>query len=138
MTDSFVTQCPHCQTRFRVSHAQLNVARGVVRCGSCLQVFNAARQLLEQRAHAQAPKPEQPATAEHAAEAPRAISQKQWTAQELDLDNLDLDEELAKLERREIQHTQPQGAERRQGADRRKKEDALSASRDTIKAEEEK
>ena len=108
MTDSFVTQCPHCQTRFRVSHAQLNVARGVVRCGSCLQVFNAARQLLEQRAHAQAPKPEQPATAEHAAEAPRAISQKQWTAQELDLDNLDLDEELAKLERREIQHTQPQ------------------------------
>ena len=91
MTDSFVTQCPHCQTRFRVSHAQLNVARGVVRCGSCLQVFNAARQLLEQRAHAQAPKPEQPAAAEHAAEAPRAISQKQWTAHELDLDNLDLE-----------------------------------------------
>src|SRR5450830_1724333 len=138
MTDSFVTQCPHCQTRFRVSHAQLNVARGVVRCGSCLQVFNAARQLLEQRAHAHAPKPEQPATAEHAAEAPRAISQKQWTAQELDLDNLDLDEELAKLERREIQHTQPQGAERRQGGpDRRQKEEALSASRDTVKAEEE-
>ncbi|WP_147458193.1 MJ0042-type zinc finger domain-containing protein, partial [Pseudomonas savastanoi] len=25
MTDSFVTQCPHCQTSFRVSHAQLNV-----------------------------------------------------------------------------------------------------------------
>ncbi|NWE73540.1 zinc-ribbon domain-containing protein, partial [Pseudomonas gingeri] len=50
MTDSFVTQCPHCQTSFRVSHAQLSVARGVVRCGSCLQVFNAARQLLEQRA----------------------------------------------------------------------------------------
>ncbi|WP_147462086.1 MJ0042-type zinc finger domain-containing protein, partial [Pseudomonas savastanoi] len=22
MTDSFVTQCPHCQTSFRVSHAQ--------------------------------------------------------------------------------------------------------------------
>lgn len=50
MTDSFVTQCPHCQTSFRVSHAQLSVARGVVRCGACLQVFNAARQLLEQRA----------------------------------------------------------------------------------------
>ncbi|MDN5401420.1 MAG: zinc-ribbon domain-containing protein, partial [Pseudomonas sp.] len=49
MTDSFVTQCPHCQSRFRVNHAQLSVARGVVRCGSCLQVFNAARQLLEQR-----------------------------------------------------------------------------------------
>ncbi|WP_095186032.1 DUF3426 domain-containing protein [Pseudomonas sp. Irchel 3H9] len=136
MTDSFVTQCPHCQTRFRVNHAQLSVARGVVRCGSCLQVFNAARQLLEQRAHA--PEPEQPVIA-LPPEAPRAISQKQWTAEELDLDNLDLDEELAKLERREIQHTLPVGAERRQpGAERRQKEDALSASRETVKAEEEK
>ncbi|AIG04565.1 MJ0042 family finger-like domain-containing protein [Pseudomonas fluorescens] len=130
MTDSFVTQCPHCQTRFRVSHAQLSVARGVVRCGSCLQVFNAARQLLEQRA----PAPEAPA----AEAAPRAISQKQWTAEELDLDNLDLDEELAKLERREIQHTQPQGSERRlTSTDRRQKDESMSASRDTAKAEEE-
>ena len=141
MTDSFVTQCPHCQTRFRVNHAQLSVARGVVRCGSCLQVFNAARQLLEQRA--QAPAPEQPTTIEPVREAApepqRAISQKQWSAEELDLDNLDLDQELAKLERREIQHTLPVGAERRQpGADRRQKEDALSASRETVKAEEEK
>ncbi|NWC91329.1 MULTISPECIES: DUF3426 domain-containing protein [unclassified Pseudomonas] len=142
MTDSFVTQCPHCQARFRVSHAQLSVARGVVRCGSCLQVFNAARQLLEQRASAPAPQAspvaEPPAAAEPPPEAPRAISQKQWTAEELDLDNLDLDEELAKLERREIQHTQPLGADRRQqGADRRQKEDTLNASRDTAKAEEE-
>ncbi|WP_248485917.1 DUF3426 domain-containing protein [Pseudomonas sp. CYM-20-01] len=133
MTDSFVTQCPHCQARFRVSHAQLSVARGVVRCGSCLQVFNAARQLLEQRGQAPAPQPET------TAEAPRAISQKQWTAEELDLDNLDLDEELAKLERREIQHTLPPGAERRHaGADRRQKDEPLSASRDSVKAEEEK
>ncbi len=143
MTDSFVTQCPHCQARFRVSHAQLNVARGVVRCGSCLQVFNAVRQLLEQRANAPAAAPEKPAAGETAVEitpeAPRAISQKQWTAEELDLDNLDLDEELAKLERREIQHAQPLSAERRQAsADRRQAGDALSASRNTVKAEEEK
>ncbi|AZF03407.1 DUF3426 domain-containing protein [Pseudomonas sp. R5-89-07] len=139
MTDSFVTQCPHCQARFRVNHAQLSVARGVVRCGSCLQVFNAARQLLEQRAQASTTEPEQPTTIEPTPAPPRAISQKQWTAEELDLDNLDLDEELAKLERREIQHTQPVGAERRQpGADRRHKEETLSASRNTIKAEEEK
>ncbi|MGY2290656.1 DUF3426 domain-containing protein [Pseudomonas sp. SDO528_S397] len=141
MTDSFVTQCPHCQARFRVSHAQLSVARGVVRCGSCLQVFNAARQLLEQRA-AQAPAPQSAAPEPEAEvatpEAPRAISQKQWTAQALDLDNLDLDEELAKLERREIQHTQTQGTDRRQpGFDRRQKEEPLSATRDTAKAEEE-
>jgi hypothetical protein len=39
----------------------LSVARGVVRCGSCLQVFNAAKQLLEQRAaDTQAPAPAEP------------------------------------------------------------------------------
>lgn len=113
MTDSFVTQCPHCQARFRVNHAQLSVARGVVRCGSCLQVFNAARQLLEQRGQASAPEPQVPEVpTELTPEPARAISQKQWTAEELDLDNLDLDEELAKLERREIQHTLPMGADR--------------------------
>ncbi|KGE68354.1 MULTISPECIES: DUF3426 domain-containing protein [Pseudomonas] len=140
MTDSFVTQCPHCQARFRVNHAQLSVARGVVRCGSCLQVFNAARQLLEQRDQVSAPEPQVPdVPVEVTLEPARAISQKQWTAEELDLDNLDLDEELAKLERREIQHTLPMGADRRQpGTDRRQKEESFSASRDTVKAEEEK
>ncbi|WP_348749054.1 DUF3426 domain-containing protein [Pseudomonas rhodesiae] len=134
MTDSFVTQCPHCQTRFRVNHAQLSVARGVVRCGSCLQVFNAARQLLEQRAaHAPAP-----TAAEVTPDAPRAISQKQWNAEELDLDHLDLDEELAKLERRPTQPAASVSADRRHLGDRRQKEEPLSASRDTVKAEEEK
>ena len=127
MTDSFVTQCPHCQTNFRVSHAQLSVARGVVRCGSCLQVFNAARQLLEQRANKEAATPAQlPATPP----APRAISQKQWSATELDLDHLDLDEELAKLEQREIQPTKTFGQEREHKAE------ALSARRDQPDAEE--
>lgn len=45
MTDSHVTRCPHCQTRFRVSAAQLGMAYGAVRCGACLKVFNAAEQL---------------------------------------------------------------------------------------------
>ena len=153
MTDSFVTQCPHCQTRFRVSHAQLSVARGVVRCGSCLQVFNAARQLLEQRAAkenatsrpaakpatapapapAATPKPEQPpAPAPTPAAAPpqRAISQKQWSAAEMDLDHLDLDEELAKLEQREIQPAKAFGQEREH------QEDSLSARRDPQGADE--
>jgi predicted Zn finger-like uncharacterized protein len=124
MTDSFVTQCPHCQTSFRVNHAQLSVARGVVRCGSCLQVFNAAKQLLEQ-AGKEAVVP----TAPPIVDAPeqRAISQKQWTAAELDLDSLDLDEELARLEQREIQPTTEFG---------RHREDSLSAHRDTPGTEE--
>ena len=141
MTDSFVTQCPHCQTSFRVSHAQLSVARGVVRCGSCLQVFNAAKQLLEQHAGKDVVTPvappietlpveelplvEPPAVIEPPA--PRAISQKQWSASELDLDSLDLDEELARLEQREIQPTTEFG---------RQREDSLSARRDHPEADE--
>ncbi|WP_212625882.1 DUF3426 domain-containing protein [Pseudomonas sp. PP3] len=128
MTDSFVTQCPHCQTSFRVSHAQLSVARGVVRCGSCLQVFNAAKQLLEQ-AGKEPVAPVAPAVVEVPEPAePRAISQKQWSAAELDLDSLDLDEELARLEQREIQPTTEFG---------RPREDSLSARRDSVENEEE-
>ncbi|WP_028620189.1 DUF3426 domain-containing protein [Pseudomonas sp. Ant30-3] len=125
MTDSFVTQCPHCQTSFRVNHAQLSVARGVVRCGSCLQVFNAAKQLLEQ-AGKEVTAPVAPAIVE--APEPRAISQKQWSATELDLDTLDLDEELARLEQRE---SQPSTEFVRQ------REDSLSARRDNTGHEEE-
>jgi len=124
MTDSFVTQCPHCQTSFRVSHAQLSVARGVVRCGSCLQVFNAAKQLLEQSLGQEAASAT-PATVEPPEQ--RAISLKQWTAAELDLDSLDLDEELARLEQREIQPTTEFG---------RHREDTLSARRDTTEHDE--
>lgn len=127
MTDSFVTQCPHCQTSFRVSHAQLSVARGVVRCGSCLQVFNAAKQLLEQ-AGKEVILPAAAAIVETAEPEPRAISQKQWTAAELDLDSLDLDEELARLEQREIQPTTEFG---------RHREDSLSARRDSAEHDEE-
>lgn len=35
------TQCPHCDTRFRVTKTQVNAADGHVRCGVCEQVFNA-------------------------------------------------------------------------------------------------
>ena len=125
MTDSFVTQCPHCQTSFRVSHAQLSVARGMVRCGSCLQVFNAAKQLLEQRIGAANASVEPPAPAESAPvqapgpeEAPAVLASHSVTVAEpaplpvkretrtVDMDSLDLDDldvELARLEQREIQ-----------------------------------
>jgi predicted Zn finger-like uncharacterized protein len=38
---SLQTQCPNCETRFRVTDEQLSIAGGKVRCGSCLKVFNA-------------------------------------------------------------------------------------------------
>ena len=42
MSELLVTQCPHCQTRFRLTPEQLSVAAGHVRCGACLAVFHAA------------------------------------------------------------------------------------------------
>lgn len=144
MTDSFVTQCPHCQTSFRVSHAQLSVARGVVRCGACLQVFNAARQLLEQRTASEPqviatqPEPE-PATsspetpARPVPESRSATVEEEdpWQVSELDLDNLNLDEELARLEKRD---GQPRSAYALPAA--RSEETSLTARRDTAQSDE--
>lgn len=39
--DYRITQCPRCDTSFKVTGAQLSIAGGAVRCGSCLQVFHA-------------------------------------------------------------------------------------------------
>jgi len=41
-----ITQCPECQTSFRVTEAQLRIAEGSVRCGACLHVFQAEDYLL--------------------------------------------------------------------------------------------
>lgn len=35
------TLCPHCNTRFKIIEAQLEVHHGMVRCGHCLQAFDA-------------------------------------------------------------------------------------------------
>ncbi|MFJ4065243.1 DUF3426 domain-containing protein [Pseudomonas sp. NPDC089996] len=134
MTDSFVTQCPHCQTSFRVTHHQLSVARGVVRCGHCLQVFNAAKQLLEQNRAAAgvAPVPPPPAVAapaaapEPVANEPAPVKNEEWATTAQALDELDLDQELARLERRD------DAAEQRPDA----KADALQARRDEPAADE--
>ena len=143
MTDSFVTQCPHCRTSFRISRAQLGAAHGAVRCGACMRVFNAAQQLLVDQNRvskpataptaarpaapaAPAPRPAPAATAVPAPSAPAqpvaaqpapapvpakpaqpAAAEKKsvdtlWIHDDLDLDSLDLDEELAKLEEQEM------------------------------------
>ena len=41
------TCCPHCQTCFRITKAQLDVAQGKVRCGHCKEVFNGKQHLRE-------------------------------------------------------------------------------------------
>ena len=37
--EPLITECPNCQTRFRVTEGQLKMAAGRVRCGACLTVF---------------------------------------------------------------------------------------------------
>lgn len=149
MTESFVTQCPHCQTRFRVTRTQLGMANGAVRCGACLQVFNAAAQLADAGAlapgddnlgrlaagtqaaglaglaaagsdshsapaAATAAEPMQPAgytpappqtppSEREPVGKPAADEEPLWIHDDLDLDNLDLDAELAKLEQDEFE-----------------------------------
>lgn len=39
------TRCPYCRTTFRVVQDQLKICNGIVRCGSCRQVFNGIEQL---------------------------------------------------------------------------------------------
>lgn len=114
MSESHVTQCPHCRTSFRVSQAQLAAAHGAVRCGACLHVFNAAQQLFGSAAVAPAKPPvtavappaqAQPASTTKPAPA-KAADDTLWIHDDLDLDSLDLDGELAKLEEQEQQLSQ--------------------------------
>ncbi|MCQ4265191.1 DUF3426 domain-containing protein [Stutzerimonas stutzeri] len=108
---SFITQCPNCSTRFRIGRSQLLAAHGAVRCGACLEVFNAAHHLLRDELD-----PTRPLTAPTPAKVevqpteggaapgaptPEKADETLWIHDDLDLDSLDLDEELAKLERQE-------------------------------------
>lgn len=58
-----VTRCPHCQTSFRVRDEHLSVARGNVRCGSCLQVFNATEHFVVEKPVTPPPAPVPPVLA---------------------------------------------------------------------------
>jgi predicted Zn finger-like uncharacterized protein len=42
-----VTNCPNCQTQFIVTDEQLNQHNGKVRCGHCLHVFDATKELVD-------------------------------------------------------------------------------------------
>jgi len=42
---SFITQCPACETQFKVAPDQLKISEGWVRCGQCQHVFDASLNL---------------------------------------------------------------------------------------------
>lgn len=41
MSNQRLTQCPHCKASFKVSEEQLSAANGRVRCGACMNIFDA-------------------------------------------------------------------------------------------------
>ncbi|MCV6637869.1 DUF3426 domain-containing protein [Candidatus Albibeggiatoa sp. nov. NOAA] len=43
------TQCPHCQTIFRINLAQLKAAEGIVLCSQCDNTFDAQEHILEEK-----------------------------------------------------------------------------------------
>lgn len=102
MTDSLVAQCPHCHTRFRVTQEHLAAADGDVRCGVCLEVFNASNQAAPLTAPTAAPTPPTAPVPAPAAE-PTAT----WPHDELDLSHLELDAEVARLNALEEQRRTP-------------------------------
>ncbi len=44
---ALATRCPHCQTTFRVASDQLKLRGGIVRCGTCQQVFDGNAALVD-------------------------------------------------------------------------------------------
>jgi predicted Zn finger-like uncharacterized protein len=44
---ALATRCPHCQTTFRVAADQLKLRGGIVRCGTCQQVFDGNASLVD-------------------------------------------------------------------------------------------
>ena len=48
MAESYITQCPHCGTTFKVTNQHLEAANGSVRCGACLRVFSAKNHLISE------------------------------------------------------------------------------------------
>ncbi|MEP5175497.1 MJ0042-type zinc finger domain-containing protein, partial [Marinobacter alexandrii] len=64
-SSSLQTQCPKCETRFRVTSEQLGIAKGKVRCGNCLSVFNAIEhQVMPRSSSKPAPAQPEPETSE--------------------------------------------------------------------------
>lgn len=44
---ALATQCPYCQTRFRVASDQLKLRGGIVRCGACQRIFDGSAHLID-------------------------------------------------------------------------------------------
>ena len=57
---ALATRCPHCETIFRVASDQLKLRAGLVRCGTCKEIFNGIENL--QHPEVEQPVPNEPVT----------------------------------------------------------------------------
>jgi len=81
------SQCPECQTRFRVTAAALRAARGTVRCGRCGSAFDALERLSDSIPPAVAERPVAPlllAGEEAASSSPPADVEYHFSAEDLE------------------------------------------------------
>ncbi|WP_342117124.1 DUF3426 domain-containing protein [Pseudoduganella sp. OTU4001] len=69
---ALATKCPHCNTIFRVAADQLKLRGGIVRCGSCHEVFDGNAALVEPAAKPTPVIPEVPVEPAHAPVTPAA------------------------------------------------------------------
>jgi len=89
---ALATRCPHCKTTFRVASDQLKLRGGIVRCGTCHQVFDGNATLVDLDAPAEPaapPVPEIPAWLARQPAAPAAPVQDDapipaWLARAMD------------------------------------------------------
>lgn len=75
MEKQYITQCPQCDTSFKVSLTQMNKAQGLVRCGECMHVFSADQHLVSEKQKATEAKQATPEAQSQIPEIPLQIRQ---------------------------------------------------------------
>lgn len=98
---ALATQCPHCGTTFRVASDQLKLRGGIVRCGSCQEIFDGSATLVDLDAPPPAPAPVEPEPAPAPAvqaEAPAVIGAAPDNTEDEPLAPLDVAVELPRFE----------------------------------------
>lgn len=78
-----LTRCPACQTVFRVSEEQIALRQGRVRCGHCLNAFDALHNAVEGSPPEEPPEGAEPEGLEQAASPPGALAAAPEAAQEV-------------------------------------------------------
>ena len=83
------TLCPHCETRFKITVSQLEAHQGMVRCGHCLQVFDARPNFIPDAPHPQLELEMSPVAIEEPLITRDNNESSSWEAEEHHPDNLD-------------------------------------------------